>query len=109
MIVLLEDYQKIGLGVFDQAKIGMILALISDSFCLFLGHFPVFNVLKLSVSGFIRFQKQLRRKWRTCAKMSHKWEETGHFRHLDMKGRYKSAMATEDSPKASKGRYLGAT
>ena len=41
--------------------------------------------------------------------MSHKWEETGHFRHLDMKGRYKSAMATEDSPKASEGRYLGAT
>ena len=34
--------------------------------------------------------------------MSHKWEETGHFRHLDMKGRYKSAMATEDSPKAQK-------
>ena len=44
----------------DQAKIGMILALISDSFGLILGHFPVFNVLKVSVSGFIRFQKQLR-------------------------------------------------
>ena len=41
----------------DQAKIGMILAPISDSFSLILGHFPVFNVLKLSVSGFIRFQE----------------------------------------------------
>jgi hypothetical protein len=34
--------------------------------------------------------------------MSHKWEETGHFRHLDMRGRYMSAMATEDSPKHQK-------
>ena len=41
--------------------------------------------------------------------MSHKWEETGHFRHLDMRGRYMSAMATEDSPKSSEGRHLGAT
>ena len=41
--------------------------------------------------------------------MSHKWEETGHFRHLYMRGRYMGAMATEDSPKASEGRYLGAT
>ena len=41
--------------------------------------------------------------------MSHKWEETGHFRHLDMRGRYMSAMATEDSPKTSEGRHLGAT
>ena len=41
--------------------------------------------------------------------MSHKWEETGHSRHLDTEGRYKSAMATEDSLKASEGRYLGAT
>ena len=44
----------------DQAKIGMFLAPNSDSLSLILGHFPVFNMLKLSVSGFIRFQKQLR-------------------------------------------------
>ena len=37
--------------------------------------------------------------------MSHKWEETGHFRHLDMKGRYMGAMATEDSPKTLEGRH----
>ena len=34
--------------------------------------------------------------------MSHKWEETGHFRHLDMKGRYMGAMVTEDSPRHQK-------
>ena len=43
-----------------QAKIGMILALISNSFRLILEHFPVFNVVKMSVSGFIRFREQLR-------------------------------------------------
>ena len=41
MFVLLEDEQKIGLGVFDRTKIGMILALISFSFCLILGHYFV--------------------------------------------------------------------
>ena len=59
MFVLLEDEQKIGLGVFDRTKIGMILALIPVSLCLSLGRFPVFNVVKSSVSGFIRFQEHL--------------------------------------------------
>ena len=59
MFVLLEDEQKIGLWVFDRTKIGMILALISVSFFLILGHFPVFNGAKSSVSGFIRFEDHL--------------------------------------------------
>ena len=59
MFVLLEDEQKIGLEAFDRTKIGMILALIFDSFCLILGYFPLFNGVKSSVSGFIRVQEHL--------------------------------------------------
>ena len=59
LFVLLEDEQKIGLGVFDRTKIGIILALIPISLCLILGHFPVFNVVKSSVSSLFRPQGHL--------------------------------------------------
>ena len=60
----------------------MILALISDSFCLILGHFPVLNSVKSSVSGFLRFQDHLGRRWGLRCKKAHKMEETGHSRYL---------------------------
>jgi hypothetical protein len=50
----------------------MILALIPVSLCLILGRFPVFNVVKSSVSGFIRPQGHLGRRGGLWCKKEHK-------------------------------------
>ena len=42
-------------------------------------------------------------------KMSHKWEETGHFRHLDMRRSLHGCHDDRGFSKSSEGHHLGAT
>ena len=78
-------------------------------FAWFLGIIQWFNGVKSSVSGFIRFQEHLGWRWGLGCKKAHKWEETGHFRHLDIRRSLHGRHGDRGFFKSSEGRHLVAT